>query len=204
MIPKVIAFTQVGVKVAALCDDTDLLTVFSSWDTVPAFYQVSLLDLALALLAATASLSRAWNTFFAGQFCVSLLKQGARERQKLGLSSQPCEAETDWVFSTELLAGFGRGQMEGKVIDSILLPGDSSLRVKRVWKMWVDLLRLNKRAMCRQGWGQMLGGVGAAGGEASLSLGLVSSKYGHTDTDNKRQHTGGWGRITESALIVAA
>ena len=50
----------------------------------------------------------------------------------------------------------------------------------------------------------MLGGVGAAGGEASLSLGLVSSKYGHTDTDNKRQHTGGWGRITESALIVAA
>ena len=81
------AFTKVGVKVAALCGDTDLLTVSSGWDTVPAFYQVSLLDLALALLAAPAHLSRAWHAVLAVNFWLGLLEQGAGERQKLGFSS---------------------------------------------------------------------------------------------------------------------
>ena len=59
ILPKVAAFPQVSIKVASLGGHTDLLAVSSGRDTVPALYEVSLLDLALALLAAAAHLSRA-------------------------------------------------------------------------------------------------------------------------------------------------
>ena len=81
-------------------------------------------------------------------FCLGLLEQGAGERQELGFSSQPREAETGRVLSAELLAGFGRGQVEGQVVDSSLVPGGASLRVEGCWRRGGDMLHEDKMAGC--------------------------------------------------------
>ena len=83
------AFLEEGEEVAALCIDTGQLTVCSTLKAVSALDEIVLLDLALSLQPTPARLSGAGDTVFAANFCVGLIKEGARQAQERGLSGEP-------------------------------------------------------------------------------------------------------------------
>ena len=85
------------------------------------------LNLTLSFQPAGARLRRAGHAVLAACLRVGLIEEGAGEVEERSCGREPGEAAADGVLGAELLAGLGRGQVEGDRVDTGLGPRDAGL-----------------------------------------------------------------------------